>query len=76
MGENMASKDIANSDALKSRLEQLEKEGAKLYLNGVPSTTEHIIKNCVNEDTVYMPDYVTDGHGKIKEIRYDRISLE
>lgn len=69
----MASKNNANSDALRSRLEQLEKEGTKLYLNGAPSTTEYIINNCVNEDTVYMPDYVTDEHGKIKEIRYDRI---
>lgn len=72
----MTSKDIANNNALKSRLEQLEKEGIKLYLNGVPSTTEYIVNNCVNEDTVYMPDYVTDGHGKIKEIRYDRISFK
>lgn len=72
----MASKNIANSDALRLRLEQLEKEGTKLYLNGAPSTTEFIVNNCVNEDTVYMPDYVTDGHGKIKEIRYDRISFK
>ena len=54
----------------------LEKEGVKLYLNGVPSTTEYIVNNCVNEDTVYMPDYVTDGRGRIKEIRYDRISIQ
>ncbi len=47
-----------------------------MYLNGAPSTTEYIVSHCVNEDTVYMPDYVTDGHGKIKEIRYDRISLK
>lgn len=71
----MASKSTVDKEALKSLLEQLEKEGAKLYLNGAPSTTEYIVNHCVNEDTVYMPDYVTDGHGKIKEIRYDRISL-
>jgi hypothetical protein len=76
MGENMAAKIIADSNALKSQLEKLEKEGTKLYLNGAPSTTEYIVSHCVNEDTVYMPDYVTDGHGKIKEIRYDRISLK
>lgn len=72
----MASKIIASKAALKSRLEQLEKEGVKLYLNGAPSTTEYIVNNCVNEDTVYMPDYVTDRCGKIKEIRYDRISVQ
>lgn len=72
----MASKIIASKAALKSRLEQLEKEGVKRYLNGAPSTTEYIVNNCVNEDTVYMPDYVTDRCGKIKEIRYDRISVQ
>ena len=59
--------------SLKPQLEQLEREGVILYLNGVPSTTEYIMKNCVNEDTIYMPDYVIDENGKIKEIRYDRI---
>ena len=71
----MTSKSIANSDALRSQLEKLEKEGTKLYFNGAPSTTEYIMNHCVNEDTMYMPDYVTDEHGKIKEIRYDRISF-
>ncbi|MDO4303594.1 MAG: hypothetical protein Q4D94_06715 [Bacillota bacterium] len=64
----------ANYEPLRSRLERMEKTGVKLYLNGVPSTTEYIIENCVNEDTVYMPDYVTDQNGKIKEIRYDLVS--
>lgn len=72
MGEKL--KNYANYEALKLRLEKMEKTGVKLYLNGVPSTTEYIAKKCVREDTVYMPDYVTDGNGKVKEIRYDRIS--
>lgn len=59
--------------SLKPQLEQMEREGVILYLNGVPSTTEYIMKNCVNEDTIYMPDYVIDENGKVKEIRYDRI---
>ncbi|MDD6491561.1 MAG: hypothetical protein PUG54_04935 [Firmicutes bacterium] len=71
----MTSISKSDADALKSQLEGMEKQGVKLYLNGVPSTTEFIISNCVNEDTVYMPDYVTDEHGKIKEVRYDRILL-
>lgn len=69
----MALTQDANPVPLKSRLRQMEKEGIPLYLNGVPSNTEYIIRNCVNEDTVYMPDYVIDENGKIKEIRYDRI---
>lgn len=72
MGEEL--KKYAEYEPLKSQLEKMERTGVKLYLNGVPSTTDYIIENCVREDTVYMPDYVTDGKGKIKEIRYDLIS--
>ena len=73
MGEKMALTQNTDPVSLKPQLEQLEREGVILYLNGVPSTTEYIMKNCVNEDTIYMPDYVIDENGKIKEIRYDRI---
>ena len=76
MGETMTSKCESDSTLLKVRLKKLEKEGIKLFLNGVPSTTEYIVENCINEDTVYMPDYVTDECGRIKEIRYDRISAD
>ena len=62
----MTSKKKADTSALKLRLERMEKQGVKLYLDGAPSTTEYIIRNCVNEDTVYMPDYVTDEHGIVK----------
>mgnify|MGYP006925652354 FL=1 len=27
----------------------------------------------VNEDTVYMPDLVTDEDGTLREVRYDRV---
>ena len=73
MGEIMASNCEMETSLLKLRLEKLESEGIKLYLNGAPSTTDYIVNSCVNEDTVYMPDYVTDEKGKVKEIRYDRI---
>ncbi len=72
----MASEMNMGSDALRQRLEKLEREGTKLYFNGAPSSTEYIIDHCINEDSAYMPDYVTDEHGKIKEIRYDKISLK
>jgi hypothetical protein len=79
MGECMAStKCVASncevdSTMLRSQLEKLERKGVKLYFNGAPSTTEYIVNHCVNEDTVYMPDYVTDESGKVREVRYDLI---
>ena len=45
-------------------------------MDGVPASLESIEQNCVMEDSLYMPDYVTDQNGKITEIRYDRISLK
>lgn len=59
-----------------SQLKKWEEAGVKLYLEGVPTSSEYIEQNCVNENAVYMPDYVTDHEGKLKEIRYDRISLD
>lgn len=72
----MASKIKPDSVPLREQLEKLEKSGIKLYLNGVPSTTEHIVKKCIREDSVYMPDYIQDESGKLREVRYDRISLK
>ena len=66
-------KEYAEYEPLKSQLERMERTGVKLYLDGAPSTTDYIIENCVREDTVYMPDYGTDGKGNLKEIRYDLV---
>lgn len=74
MGERMTAKNKEDSSLLRARLSVLEKAGIKLYLNGMPSTTESIVENCVREDTVYMPDYITDERGNIKEVRYDKVS--
>lgn len=65
-----------HADALIQRLKKWEEAGIRLYMDGAPACSEDIGQNCVREDTLYMPDYVTDEEGKIKEIRYDRISSE
>lgn len=72
----MTAKNKVDSVSLRAQLSVLEKAGIKLYLNGVPSNTEYIVQNCVREDTVYMPDYITDEKGNIKEVRYDKISQD
>ena len=70
----MTAKNKMDSGSLRARLSVLEKAGIKLYLNGEPSSTDYIVQNCVREDTMYMPDYITDEKGNIKEVRYDKIS--
>ncbi len=58
-----------------SHLERIRQNGVTLYLNGHSATPDEIAKCCVNEDTIYMPDYVTDEKGVLREIRYDKITL-
>ena len=73
MGEIMTAKDERSLQPLRARLEEMEREGVKLYVSGTLATSEYIVRHCINEDTVYMPDYVTDESGRVKEIRYDKI---
>lgn len=70
----MLSEKEAYLSSVKKRLLQYEKAGVKLYLDGNPSDTDHIMKKCVKEDAAYMADYIADETGKVKEIRYDLIS--
>ena len=76
MGEIMTAKDERSLQPLRARLEEMEREGVKLYVNGRLATSEYIVRHCINEDTVYMPDYVTDESGRVKEIRYDKIYMK
>lgn len=76
MGEIMTEKNDISSSSLKKQLEKWEDAGIRLYLDGTPTSSESIEKNCVNEDMLYMPDYITDKEGRIKEIRYNKISLD
>lgn len=72
----MTSKDTKGPEPLRTRLEKMERAGVRLYVNGMLSTSEYIVGHCINEDTVYMPDYVTDESGRVKEIRYDKIYMK
>ena len=72
----MTEKNDISSASLKEQLEKWEDAGIRLYLDGTQTSSESIEKNCVNEDMLYMPDYITDKEGRIKEIRYNKISLD
>ena len=74
MGEVITEQKENAYTSLDFRLQKMEHEGVRLYLDGRPATPDAIARCCVNEETLYMPDYVTDKQGKIKEIRYDKVS--
>ena len=60
---------------LKKNLKRFRKKGVDLYLEGSPASPEEIARKFfVCEEAVYMPDFVVDDGGRLKEVRYDRIA--
>ncbi|MDE5801570.1 MAG: hypothetical protein K2I22_01465 [Lachnospiraceae bacterium] len=59
---------------LKEKLESVRKSGVSLFLEGKPASPKAIADKCVREDAIYMADYVLDEDGRLKELRYDRIT--
>lgn len=61
---------------MREHLEKLEKSGTALYLDGKQTTAEELAKAYfVNEEAVYMPDYILDEAGKVTQLRYDQIRV-
>ncbi|HKM03273.1 MAG TPA: hypothetical protein VJZ04_01545 [Lachnospiraceae bacterium] len=57
------------------RLSNFVRKGVILYIDGELSTLEDVVKcYCVNEESMYMPDYVMNEAGMLKELRYDKIN--
>ena len=58
-----------------SKLKKISNKGVILYLDGIMATPDEIASRCINDETPYMPDYIMDEKGVLKEIRYDKVSL-
>lgn len=56
-----------------SSLKEISNQGIALYLNGETSTPDEIADHCVNDEGLYMPDYIMDDKGLLTEIRYDKV---
>lgn len=64
----------AEKASFEKQLAEVSKQGVALYLDGHVSTPEEIARTyAINEDLVYMPDYVVDETGTLREVRYDKI---
>lgn len=53
-------------------LQEYQREGIPLWLNGKPSTSYRIAQ-CVCEHTDYMRDYHTDGQNRVCGIGFDKV---
>ncbi|MCL2252907.1 MAG: hypothetical protein FWC09_00540 [Lachnospiraceae bacterium] len=56
-----------------SNLKEISKYGVSLYLDGKEASPDEIADHCVNDEAVYMPDYVMNDNGSLKEIRYNKV---
>lgn len=68
---------MLEDDALRNMREHLEKaakDGAELYLGERRvSAGELAWACCVNEEAIYMPDYILGRDGRLAQLRYDRV---
>ncbi|MBO5551268.1 MAG: hypothetical protein J5966_04855 [Lachnospiraceae bacterium] len=55
-------------------LARYQAKGIPIYFEDRPCTPQEVVNiMTVREDEVYMPDYVTDNHNKVVQIRYDHV---
>lgn len=66
-------KDI--EEILNQQMDSEQKKSLEVYMDNKPTTLEEALKRCVQERTVYMPDYVLDENGVLEQLRFDRIDL-
>ena len=64
-----------NRNQLYVELQSIAEQGIVLFLDGSPSTPEHVTHVlCAGEDNSYMRDYVYDEtKGVLKELHFDKL---
>ncbi len=62
-------------DSVRLQMEQVQEKGVLIFVDDEPASPEEVALRCVQEQTVYMPDYVLNEKGGLKEVRFDRIYL-
>ena len=57
-----------------NRLSYFVNKGVSLYIDGHISTPEEIADMYyVNEECIYMPDYIMTDCGELTEVRFDKV---
>lgn len=56
-------------------LEQMQKSGVDLFLDGEAVCLEDVVRHTVREPCTYMADYVLGENGDVTQIRFDRVEV-
>lgn len=62
-------------NVLEYQLNVMRKDEFEVYMDNEKTTLDDALERCVRECSVYMPDYVLDENGNLKQVRFDRIKM-
>ena len=62
--------------SLLAYLENAHRQGVELFVDGVALAPDEVVRRCVREDSIYMPDYVLGEEGTLEQLRFDRVNPE
>ena len=63
------------NDAIEYQLSVMRKKELKVYMDNKPVSLDEALNRCVQECSVYMPDYVLDENGILEQVRFARIDM-
>ncbi len=63
------------NDAIEYQLSVMRKKDVKVFMDNKPITLDEALHRCVQECSVYMPDYVLDENGILEQVRFDKIDM-
>lgn len=64
----------AAREELLVHLQQMERCGVELFIDGKAVASAEIVAKTVRENNPYMADYVLDEVGVISQVRFDRVT--
>ncbi len=70
----MSEKEVQSArETMRMQLQKVQERGVGLYMDNRPASPDEVARRCVQEQTVYMPDYVLNEMGILEQVRFDRI---
>ncbi len=60
-------------EMIRMQLQEVQERGVGLYVDNRPASPDEVACICVQEQMVYMPDYVLNDMGILEQVRFDRI---
>ncbi|MBD5530354.1 MAG: hypothetical protein HDR02_18395 [Lachnospiraceae bacterium] len=63
-------------EMIRMQLQKVQERGVGLYMDDRPATPDEVACKYVQEQNVYMPDYVLNEMGILEQVRFDRIDSQ